>query len=641
MRNKYKTRTLSSQLISFLFLFLFVISFTSILIVRHFVSKLMLSNAQESIGNLAREKVNQLDKSLMTIEALGENFHSILLGNYFSQDEMNNYIRNMLQSNPNLLSICIAYQDNDYDSRAYSLQADTLAVRSIKGKFFHYNDWYQIPYLTDVDYWSDPWYDDLSSDQMVCSYSLPIEDKSRRGVIRVDIPYNTLIKSVSDIKVKQTGYAYLVSHNGTFVAHPADSLCMNYTIFDLAEELKKPQLRQIGRDIISGKNGFVNVKKNLEDKNDWLYYQPFDTNHWSLVIVVPNSEVFMDLNNLLAIISFSSILTFCIMAAAIYARVYIITKPLNKVVRSIQKVGHGQFDTPLLPQSGTYEIRVISDAVDQMTRSLQKYIVNLQQVTTEKNRIENEIMFASAIQRNLIPNNDDSDLKFEELSAVGILEPAGAIGGDLYDYFRIGDNSFCFIIADVVGKGVAAGMTMTMTVTLLRTIAQTYNSPDHIFREMNNLLIKNKLESNFITAILGIIDLTTMTLTYSNAGHVPWFILAKDGKLTKYATTQTNPLGFVTNPEITCESVQLQVGDQIILCTDGITEAQNDTDEMFGISRLEEYLSSIKPASPDSTIQGILHAVDDFILHKSRTDDTTILVVELRKTGSSPISGLS
>ena len=170
---------------------------------------------------------------------------------------------------------------------------------------------------------------------------------------------------------------------------------------------------------------------------------------------------------------------------------------------------------------------------------------NIRLVTDEKNKILNEVIFASAIQRNLIPKNTGQPLSPDRISSFGILEPAGEIGGDLYDYFLLDQDTYCFAIADVAGKGIVAAMTMTMVTTLLRSIAPGQNQPELILKKVNTFLIENNLESNFVTIILGIIDLTTGRMTFANAGHVPLYIVNPARKLRKYSETHSTALGFL------------------------------------------------------------------------------------------------
>ncbi len=412
------------------------------------------------------------------------------------------------------------------------------------------------------------------------------------------------------------------------MAHPQDSLAMNYTIFDLAEQFKSPKLRSMGKSIVNRESNFVHLNKIGIPANIWMFYQPVPTNSWSLVTVAPDAEVFADLHNLMYIYIGWVLLAFLIIAFAIWYRTRTINQPLEKLVDSIQKSQSGVPSSATLPISDTYEIQVLNTSFNRLKNSLKKYAESLQAVTAEKDKIVDEVTFASEIQLNLIPNNKKTYTIPPGISAFGILEPAGLVGGDLYDYFSVDEEHFLFAIADVVGKGVAAALTMTMVSTLIRTSAPQLKQPEKILTYMNKFLIENNPDYRFVTMLLGIIDLKSGTCTFSNAGHTPLFLLSEDGNITKYARTHSTALGILENLNASSETIQLKSGDEIVLCTDGITEAISTEDKLFGTDRLEDVLKNLKNPDPESTAQAILNAVKSFSGPNKQTDDITILVVK-------------
>ncbi|HPW25402.1 MAG TPA: phosphoserine phosphatase, partial [Candidatus Syntrophosphaera thermopropionivorans] len=236
------------------------------------------------------------------------------------------------------------------------------------------------------------------------------------------------------------------------MAHPQDSLAMNYTIFDLAEQLNSPKIRSIGKSIVNRKSDFVHLNKIGIPANVWMFYQPVPTNSWSLATVAPDREVFADLYNLMFIYIGWVLLAFLIIAIAIWYRTRTINQPLERLIQSIEKSQSGVPATATLPDSDTYEIQVLNTNFYRLKNSLKKYAESLQEVTAEKDQIMDEVTFASEVQLNLIPNNQKLFTLPPNISAYGILEPAGLVGGDLYDYFSVDEEHFLFGIADVVGK---------------------------------------------------------------------------------------------------------------------------------------------------------------------------------------------
>ncbi|MBW6514187.1 MAG: SpoIIE family protein phosphatase [Candidatus Syntrophosphaera sp.] len=632
MRSGKKTKTLAFQIISFIFFFLVIVLAVTFLIIGQLINRVTIDSANESIGNLLSEKVQLIDKKLVRIMTQGRTFRNVVSSDVLDETELRRQLLHLLYDNPDLISVCLAYgEGSGREPRVYQLLEGRLSSKLIANPDYQYKDWYQIPYLTQKSYWSDPWFDADGSAQLVCSYSLPlVVNGSLMGILRLDLPLENLQRIALSIKAKDTGYAFLLSYNGTIVAHPEDSLAMNYTIFDLAEIHQDARLREIGKSIVNDESGIARIKDWDPEGDVWIYYRPLPSSHWTLAMIVPHAELVSDYNKLTLIYLIAAVIAFLIVAAIVYGRTHAINQPLKNLVDSLKLVGRGDLDFELSTSTNAYEIKFLTEAFEQMRASLKEYITNLRQVTAERNRIMNEVLFASAIQRNLIPKHDNPGLRPQNISTYGILEPAGQIGGDLYDYFLIDANHFCFGIADVVGKGIGAAMSMTMVTTLLRTVAPLYGTPAQIMGQLNGFLVKNNLESNFVTMTLGIIDLNTGELVFSNAGHVPLYLLRKDGRLRKFAATHSTALGFFEELAVESESLKLGPGDQIILVTDGVTEALSPDESLFGTAGLETILGELAETQPERTAQAILAAVRDFSRSDDQKDDITILVVEFQ-----------
>jgi len=338
-------------------------------------------------------------------------------------------------------------------------------------------------------------------------------------------------------------------------------------------------------------------------------------------------------NTILLIQTLASLLIFLLVAAIIYGRAISVSKPLKTLAIAADKIGSGDFDAPLPRSEKSHEISILTASFASMQRSLKDYIANLKTTTEEKNRIRTDVIYASEIQTNLIPKNTEHPLGIKELRAYGILEPAGDIGGDLYDYFMMDEDHFCFVIADVLGKGIVAAMSMTMVSTLLPSIAPYHKSSSEMLQKLNVFLCQNNLEANFTTVLLGIINLKTAELQYSNSGHVPMFVRKIDGSFTRYSETHSTALGVFEDLQIASDTITLNKGDEIILFTDGITEAMNAKEEFLGIGGLEDIIAKLPAPNPKNTANAILQAVHQHALGSTHKDDITLLVIDFQHPG--------
>ncbi len=630
-----KSRSLASQLIIVTFAILVLVFAASLLVTRHFVGQVMLEHAQNDLGFLAHNKIHQIEIDMRKLEIQGKMLKELLALGTLDERELLSFIDNQFIENNQLRSVCIA-QDPVVGKPPvlYQLLAGKTISKRMDGTDYQFMDWYQIPDLTNWEYWSEPWYDTYATGRILVSYSLPLQMAGNRGILRLDMPLESFQTVAQQVKIYKTGYAILLTNNGTIVTHPAESLLMNYTFFDLAEELGDPTLRDLGRKMCSGRTGFLQIPEQNKHPSSWYYYMPLQTNQWTLAIVVPEKELLADLNKLLWVFFFSALGAFLVMSGVIYVSSLHLNYKMKPMIESFTRIGSGDFQTPIPELPHIRESEILGEAVTAMQNALHKYVENIRLVTEEKNKILDEVIFASAIQRNLVPKNTDQPLSPGRISSFGILEPAGEIGGDLYDYFLLDQDTYCFAIADVVGKGIVAAMTVTMVTTLLRSIAPGQGKPELILKRVNSFLIENNLESNFVTIILGIIDLPTGSMTFSNSGHVPLYIINPARELRKYSETHSTALGILKNLKIGSERVSLEPGDTIVVVTDGVTEAMSSNEDFFGYARLEAVLENLPQTHPEVTANAILTEVHAFSNQATHKDDISILAIEYLGNGT-------
>lgn len=634
MQSRREDRTIAYQIISYIFIYLLVIFSISIGATLFLFSRVMLDNARESTSHLANGTIAQIDGRLEKVEAIAATVTELYYMNQLNSDMLDHYFHDLLYEHNELISIGIAYQpasNGTFSSRTVYNINNESEVRFAKSPDYQYLDWYQIPYHKKTDVWTEPWFDEEGSGKFVISYCKPLFKEGKIiGILRFDTDLAYLQSLVSPLKLKKSGYAFLISNTGTIITHPADSLIMDESIFSLAEQSIDPDLRQLGRSMLKGDVNFLHIKGKSIFTNSWIYFTPLHTNNWSLGVVIANSDVMRDLNLLLVIQIFISILVFLTISLIVYARTQSVASPLKTFSDIAQRIGKGDFETSLPETNKAYEIERLTQAFASMQDSLKEYIRNLDVTNKEKNRIMAEVRFAAEIQKNLIPSNKDLPCGRSELRVYGILEPASDIGGDLYDYFMIDSDKFCFAIADVVGKGIVAAMTMTIVSTFLRGVSAYHKSARDIVWELNSFLCRNNIEANFVTVLLGIIDLKSGVLEFSNAGHVPMFIRKMDRSYTKFAETHSTAVGVFEDLAVASETIRLDIGDEIILFTDGITEAVNDKEEFLEIAGLERIISSLGSPNPKRSATTILDEVHKYSMSSLEKDDITILAIDYK-----------
>ena len=243
------------------------------------------------------------------------------------------------------------------------------------------------------------------------------------------------------------------------------------------------------------------------------------------------------------------------------------------------------------------------------------------QVENEHKLIQNEIEIARNIQRGILVHDFIDD---DRLSLHATLVPMQSVGGDLYDFYRDGDY-VTFIIGDVSGKGLPAAMFMSATITLFRATVKHHLSPKVIMGEINATLSTNNSLMMFVTAFVGQLHLPTGQLTYCNAGHLPPLIV-RDGQCRWYELQEANViLGLDETYQFTEQSMTLEHGEQMIVFTDGVTEAENKQKELLGFDRLLEQLQALHQPIDDKTVYDV---VCRFSADAVQSDDIAIMNVK-------------
>ncbi|MCL6612829.1 MAG: SpoIIE family protein phosphatase [Peptococcaceae bacterium] len=247
-----------------------------------------------------------------------------------------------------------------------------------------------------------------------------------------------------------------------------------------------------------------------------------------------------------------------------------------------------------------------------------------------KKRIEGELQVAREIQLGIVPKIFPPFPNRTEFDLHAVLEPAREVGGDLYDFFLLNEDTLCFLVGDVSGKGVPASLFMAVTKTLLKARAHEEQTPEGILGGVNNELCAENESNMFVTVFLGLLHIPTGRVTCSNAGHNSPFILRKDGSLEKLPKMRGIALGVMDSFIFASHSFTMQNGDTILLYTDGINEAMNPEGELFGEERLAEVIRNHSHAGAAGLTNGLINAVRAFAGRAEQSDDITVLALRYK-----------
>ena len=513
-------------------------------------------------SSLEKEHVREVVEYKMQLAQ--KDFFHILVGFHNAADEMRKFVlqhadneqemleatREMLDRYPNIDNMFVklapgVYRGrvDNYFPRTYRFKGQTITTdRGADGLDYYGRDWYAGALECDSDgYWSEP-YIGASTQTLIASHSLRIEDGQGKliGVVGDDFTIEWMEAILQDIKPYDEAVCLIYGTNGSLVAS-SDS---------------------------------VTPEDEMRFRNDgkhWLVYsQTMTPINMQLMIAVPNTVIWQS-------IKWRSVVTLFILIIGIVILILL-----------FRRIGLNQ----------------------------KAYL----QVENHHKLMKKEMQLAKNIQTGILVNDFIDD---DQLALHATLVPMRSIGGDLYDFYRNGDY-VTFIIGDVSGKGVPAAMFMSAAVTLFRSAVRHHSTTNVIMEEINSILSLNNRSMMFVTALIGQLHLPTGQLSYCNAGHLPP-ILVKDGRCRWLDLTETNTLlGIDGDFHFSEQTATIDHGEQIILYTDGVTEAANVRNELLGFDPLLELLHACPQPIDDRTVYDV---VCRFSAGAEQADDIAIMSV--------------
>lgn len=481
--------------------------------------------------------------------------------------------------------------------------------------------WYTKPKLRHEPLWSEPYYDAGGGNILMSTYSYPLYRQSQfYGVITADITLAELSQLIRNIEVLETGYAFLVSSGGTVMVHPDKSLVMKESVLAVHNKEFLGIAESIRGNDKSADSRYTDTGDSL------VWYKKIAGTDWYAGVVFPKSELFAPVTRL----SYLLIIIGIICGGAMLVIVSFISRKVTGGMHNLMKltdlIGKGKFDTPFPVQKGKDEMSRLSVSFEFMRQSLIEYMDELKTTENEKQKIESELSIAKDIQLGILPKPFE---KRDDVELFAYMKPAKEVGGDLYDYYFLDDETLCFLIGDVSGKGVPAALFMAMSKTLIKASADKSVSAGDIFTKANRELAEGNDNCMFVTAFIGILNIKSGSLTYANAGHNPPMIISGE-KVRMVESNIKPPLGAFDGAVYETFSATLAAGDRLFLYTDGVTEAMDKDDGLYGEKRLETVLSGLKRATVKETLDEVAADVDAYSRGVPQSDDITILCLSLK-----------
>lgn len=639
--NAMKPRSIAFKLIFYILISCSAL-FLGIFWYNYLFSKRMITeNISENAKNLTRATVNEIDSVLFAIQEIPQNIAALLEHDPYDKDELLNILYSAVESNPEIYGSTISFEPYAFEPASlyfapyYYKKKDTLELTYLGSGFYQYFylDWYQIPKELKTPVWSEPYYDEGGGNILMATYSVPFYknvDGCRKfmGVVTADVSLMWLQKIVSSIKIAKSGYAFLISKNGTYVTHPYTKMVMNETIFSLGEEMNNKQLRTIGKSMIKGESGFFPITSIVTKKPSWISYAPLRSSGWSLGIVFPRDELLFDIKKLNRMVLMLGLFGFVILFVILFFIAVSITRPIKILADTTRNIGKGKFDFDLSVITSGDEVGMLAESFVYMRDSLKKYIGELTETTAVKERMQSELRIAHGIQMGIIPKTFPPFPDRPEFDIYAILEPAKEVGGDFYDFFFMDNERLCFVIGDVSDKGVPAALFMAVTKTMIKTMSKGAATPDEILDRVNKEIACNNDSSMFITIFCGILNVNTGEVLYSNGGHTLPLVIYSGEEIEFLKGDTGIAVGALEKAVYKTNRICLNSGDVVCMYTDGVTEAVDKKQELFNEQRLKEEIYEVRQRPVKEIVLETYHKVSEFSSGMPQADDITLLAIQ-------------
>ncbi|MCB1843603.1 MAG: SpoIIE family protein phosphatase, partial [Halioglobus sp.] len=303
-----------------------------------------------------------------------------------------------------------------------------------------------------------------------------------------------------------------------------------------------------------------------------------------------------------------------------------VLRPLRSLAQASDSIARGELDVALPKARGHDEVARLVTSFAMMRDDLGRYISDLRVSTAARSRIDAELAAAADIQMAMLPSGPQALEQWQAVRLWAGLRPAKSVGGDLYTYTLRGEQLF-FAVGDVSDKGVPAALFMARAIGLLQQLASEEDCPARALDRLNDALCQGNENCMFLTLSLGTLNLQALHLEFASAGH-PAPLLLRDGQVSALAQEAGPALGLAQGLRYAANRAQLATTDRLAWYTDGITEAFDDADAMFGLQGLTEALRQTATASLTQAGSGIIAAVDAHCGGCAQSDDITVLLLQ-------------
>lgn len=412
--------------------------------------------------------------------------------------------------------------------------------------------------------------------------------------------------------IGQKGFVVICNPEGTVISDTIGNVGKNISILGQNQNIKATQ-KEVFLVTIGNKPCYCMYSK---------------VNNFVVLVAMTEEEVFFTKKASVYMLAFMETIVFAIFFATIFVLVKVlVVKNIRKINTSLSQITDGDLNVTVDVRDNE-EFASLSDDINSTVTTLKHYI------DEAAARFDKDLEIAKQIQQSALPSVFPPYPNRKDFSIYASMNAAKEVGGDFYDFYLVDENHLAFVVADVSGKGIPGAMFMMTSKTLIKSFAESGLPVHEVLTNVNTQLCQNNEAGMFVTAWMGILDLQTGLIKFANAGHNPPLVKHKDGSYEFLKGKVNFVLAGMDMVKYKEQELQLQPGDEIYLYTDGVTEAHNSNNELFGENHLLESLNSTKGMSVEDICKKVKEDVDAFVCDAEQFDDITMLCVQLNEIDS-------
>jgi len=438
------------------------------------------------------------------------------------------------------------------------------------------------------------------------------------GLVNADVTLDWLRGTLQGLEKPTGAYAFVLDQNGTYLAHDNPAMVGLRGHPALLAAVAQHQASRVR--LAAAQNPLA------MGKPVWIYFSPIEGTNWRFGLAMPEDLIYAGVRQAFVVAFAAGLLALLALTLVTLVVTRRTMAPLGTLTSSAEQVARGALTFELPPAPRPDEVGRLTEAFDRMRKELALHIAELTRNAREQQRLASELEIAHQIQTSLLPGAHYLDSGCENFELHALLRPARAVGGDLYSYFMLGEQRFCVMVGDVSDKGIAAGLFMARTITLAKSLAAQARTPQQLLSALNRELCRNNESCMFVSLLCGMLNTATGELVMASAGHEPPVLCDASGvHLVELETGAA--LGLDEDAGYPFRRLYLQPGQTVLMYTDGITEAMNAEQRMYGPERMLSCLAQMPGQGAADLAEGLLAAVDRFAADADQADDITVLAL--------------